>query len=106
MKLKAEDIVFFIAIGLALFVLLWLLHGSPTLDSALMSIGIFIITSELLLWRKYFEIDKNVSNGFTRVKSDFEIIGNKVEHIRSEVKIELDYIKEKLNKIENLIKKK
>ncbi|MBI2508062.1 hypothetical protein HYV89_03860 [Candidatus Woesearchaeota archaeon] len=88
MKLKAEDIVFFIVIGLALFVLLWLLHGSPTLDSALVSIGAFIITSEVLLWRKYFEIDKNVSIGFMKVKTD------------------LDKIKEKLDDIESLLKNK
>ncbi len=105
MKLKAEDIVFFIVIGLALFVLLWLLHGSPTLDNALISIGTFIITSEVLLWRKYFEIDKSVSNGFTKVKSDFEIMKSSMNHLGKGIRIELDYIKEKLNKIEGLIKK-
>lgn len=94
MRLKTEDIVFFISIGLALFVLLWLLHGSPILDNALISIGTFIITSEVLLWRKSFEIDKNVSIGFMKVKSDFERINDKLENIKG-----------KLDHIEDLIKK-
>src|SRR3989338_8690710 len=79
MKLKAEDIVFFIAIGLALFVLLWLLHGSPTLDSALMSIGTFIITSEVLLWRKYFQMDRGMVIGFSKVKNDFDKLNYKLD---------------------------
>jgi|SRR3989344_221369 len=99
MKLKAEDIVFFIAIGLALFVLLWLLHGSPTIDSALTSIGTFIITSEVLLWRKYFQMDRGMVIGFSKVKNDFDKLNYKLD-------MELKYIKDRLINIENLIKNK
>ena len=99
MKLKAEDIVFFISIGLALFVLLWLLHGSPMLDNALISIGTFIITSEVLLWRKYFEMDRNMMVGFYKVKNDFDKLNYKLD-------VELKYIKDGLVNIENMIKNK
>ena len=86
MKLKAEDIVFFIVIGLAIFVLLWLLHGSPTLSNALVSVGMFIITSEVLLWRKYFEIDKKISIGFVKVKTELEKINERLMNIESLIK--------------------
>ncbi len=86
MKLKAEDIVFFFVIGLALFILLWLLHGSPTLDNALVSVGTLIITSEFLLWKKYFEIDKNVSVGFVKVRNDLEKINEKLINIEELIK--------------------
>ena len=99
MRLKAEDIVFFIAIGLALFVLLWLLRGSPTMDNALTSIGIFIITSEVLLWKKYFHMDKGMIVGFSKVKNDFDKLNYKLD-------MELKYIKDRLINIENLIKNK
>lgn len=104
MKLKAEDIVFFIVIGLIIFVAIWLLRGSPTLVGAIVSVAIFAATSDILLWRKLFEVDKNTSNGFNKVKHDFEIVRNDMKYFRREMKIELDNIKEKLDKIENLIK--
>ena len=106
MKLKAEDIAFFIVIGLVIFVAIWLLHGSPTITGAIVSVAVFAATSNILLWRKLFEIDKNTGNGFSKAKSDTEIVRNDMGHFRREMKIELDYIKEKLNKIENLINKK
>lgn len=99
MRLKAEDIVFFIGIILAIFVLLWLLYGSPSVENALISVGLFIITSEVLLWRKYFKIDKNVSIGFVKVKSD-------LNSLRKDMNVEFEKINDKLNNIKDLINKK
>lgn len=95
MKLKAEDIAFWILILAAIFVILWLLNGSPTLESSVVSIGLFIIGSEIMLWKSHFKIDKNTAIGFVKAKNDLD-----------EVKSKLVIIDNKLDNIEKLIKKK
>lgn len=98
MKLKAVDIMFFISLALTLFALLWLLKGSPTLETTVITIGLFIISSEMFLWRKVFEIDKSTAIGFSKVK-------NELDNLRSEMKNDLNNINNKLDKIENIVKK-
>ncbi len=102
MHIKAEDIAFWILILAALAVILWLLHGSPTLENALISIGIFLLSSELLLWKKYFEVDKNVAVSFMRMKHDLITIKGDVESIKNNV----EKIDVKADGIENLLKRK
>jgi len=81
MKLKIEDIVFWILILATVAVILWLLKGSPTLENAVITIGLFIISSELMLWKKYFEIDKNTAVSFMRLKNDISNISKKLDGI-------------------------
>ncbi|MBL7148097.1 MAG: hypothetical protein ISS82_04695 [Nanoarchaeota archaeon] len=95
LRLKAEDIAFLILVLAAVFVLLWLLVGSPTLESSVITVGLFIISSEFMLWKKYFDVDKKSAIGFVKVKSDFD-----------EVKNRLGGIDNKLNNIEKLLKGK
>lgn len=99
MKLKAEDIAFWIFTLAALGVILWLLHGSPTLENALISIGVLIISSEFMLWKKYFEVDKKTALGFAQVKSDLDGIKKDLNHGQQDLK---DY----LLRIENSLKKR
>jgi len=91
-KLKAEDIVFFISVFLILFIILWLLSGSPTLNAALISISVLIINSEFSLWKKFFQLENKVSIEFERIKKDFEKINMKLD-------TELKYIKDDLTEI-------
>ncbi len=95
MKTKMEDIVFWILILAAIGIILWLLSGSPTTESALVAIGLFIISSEIFLWKKYFAMDKNAAVSFTRLKNDLSnlTIGQKA-------------MNDKLNNIEKLLKQK
>ena len=95
MKLKAEDWVFFIVIALMILIALWLLSGSPPIDNAIITLFIYVVTSDLLLWRKVYSIDKNTTIGFMKVKNDFNKINNR-----------LDNIDTKLNNIEKLIKRR
>ena len=96
MRFKIEDIIFWILIFAAVAVILWLLKGSPTLESATISIGLFIIGSELLLWRKIFEIgkdtaislarlDKNVTISFEKLKNDVRNLNNGQKEIKREL---------------------
>ena len=86
MKLKIEDIVFWILILATVAVILWLLKGSPTLENTVITVGLFILGSELMLWRKYFEVDKNTAVGFVKVKSDLDKINSKLENIEKLIK--------------------
>lgn len=81
MRLTIVDIVFFISIGLVLFVVLWLLKGSPSLVSALVSVAIFFATSEFMLWRKYFEMDKNMTVSFSKMRNDIGNINSRLDSI-------------------------
>ena len=101
-KIKFDDILFFIIIGLIVFVALWLLHGSPTLDSAVVSVGVFTATSELMLWRKYFDMDKKTAVSFVKMKNNVE----NLDKGQKEMSKKLDIMDEKLNSIGKLIKSK
>ncbi len=83
MRLRFEDIVFFIILGLIVFVVLWLLHGSPTEMGAIISVSLFAATSELLLWKKLFGMDKNTAISFVRLKHDIEDTHRKLDAIEA-----------------------
>ena len=90
-KMKIEDIVFWVIISLIIATALWLLSGSPPEANALVSIALFVAASEILIWRKLFDIDKKNAVGFEKVRTEIQIL-----------KKDLNY---QLNEIKNLIKK-
>ncbi|MFA5174262.1 MAG: hypothetical protein WC438_03715 [Candidatus Pacearchaeota archaeon] len=93
--IKFEDIIFWLIIIGMISIALWLLHGSPTETGAIIGIITFAGSSELLLWKKLFSIDKHTAVGFERIKGELKNINYK-----------FNIIDNKLNNIENLIKKK
>ncbi len=86
MPWRLEDIVFWVLILAAITVILWLLKGSPTLENAIITIGLFIISSELMLWRKHFEMDKSAAVSFIRLKNDITGIKDKLDDIERLIK--------------------
>jgi len=95
MQSKIDDIAFWILILAAIAIILWLASGSPTTESALITIGLFIISSEIFLWKKYFGMDKNVAVSFTKLKNNLNNLSQGQERIEN-----------RLNNIENLLKRK
>ena len=91
-KITAGDIAFWILVALIVAVAVWKLVGSPTDTAALIAVALFVVGSEILLWRALFSMDKKVSCGFMKIK--YEI---------SDIKKEMNM---KLNNIENLIRRK
>lgn len=91
MKIKLRDIIFWLLILSAIGVSVWLLIGSPTIETGLLMITIFIAGSEILLWQALFRMDKKTAIGFERIKND-------INKLRSD----LNY---QLNEIKGLIKK-
>jgi len=80
-KIKAEDIMIWILIAATIAVALWLLHGSPPESNALISITIFFSTMILLIWKKIFQIDKNTSCSFIKMKNHINKRFDKLEGI-------------------------
>ncbi len=72
MGVKIEDIIFWLLVLAVLGIVLWLLHGSPTVEDALLSITVLLLSSEFLLWKKYYLVDKNTAVSFMRFKKDLE----------------------------------
>mgnify|MGYP000111971372 CR=1 FL=1 len=104
MKFAATDIAFFITLGLALFVILWMLHGSPTTEIALITIGLFIVSSHVFLWRKYFSFDKNTSISFLHLKHDMQAIKAQLERMDnrlSNVEQGLTHVKKDLTNVKD-----
>ena len=56
-------------------------YQPANLENAIVTIGLFIISSELMLWKKYFEIDKNTAVSFMRLKNDISNISKKLDGI-------------------------
>src|SRR3989344_444638 len=100
MKIKIEDIMFWILILAAIAVILWLLNSSPTSESALISIGLFIISSEIFLWKKYFEVDKKMVVSFIKIKNDLGNMKNDLNNLKKGQ----EEMNNKLSNIENILK--
>ena len=83
MALKIEDIIFLILIAIIIGIAIWLLFGSPTLETGLISLALFVAGSELLIWRKIFSVDKNSAIGFVKVKGELNIIKNELKDIKN-----------------------
>ena len=98
MKIKIEDILFWIIILLIIAVAIWKLIGSPTDTATLISITLFIASSEILLWRAIFSIEKKSSLGFVKMKND-------LEKYQMNLNFKLDKANENIDKIEKLILK-
>lgn len=99
-KIKIEDVLFWIFIAIIVGTALWLLHGSPPEASAIITIASGVAASELLIWKKIFsmekcfdssilKMDKNVSLSFMKIKNDMDknnlIINNKLDNINNKL---------------------
>jgi len=82
MRIKLSDILFWVLILSAVGVAVWLLVGSPTTEQGLLMITFFIATSEILLWKSLFKIDKKTAVGFEKVKSRFDRIDYQLNEIK------------------------
>ena len=72
MKIKIEDVLFWMIIILIIVVAIWKLIGSPTDTATLISIALFIASSEILLWKAIFSIEKKTLLGFVKIKNDLD----------------------------------
>lgn len=106
MTVQIEDIMFWILIAAVVVISVWLLFGSPSLENALITIGLFIIGSEISLWRKFFSLDKKTAVGFIKVGYDLKEIKNDLIYKQDEIKNETGIIRNELANIKTLLKKK
>jgi len=82
---KIEDIFFWIFIIIIIGTSLWMLHGSLSEMSALITIGLAVASSELLIWKYVFNLDKKTALGFMKMKYQIEKnhleVNNKLDSI-------------------------
>ncbi len=100
MKFKIEDVAFWIFLIGALAIIIWLLHGSPTLEQALVSLVVLLLSSEFLLWKKYYEVDKKSAVSFAIFKGDLIQIKNSIQEINQKqerFEIKIDEIRKRLS---------
>lgn len=76
---KIIDIIFWITILLTIAVALWLLHGSPTTENAVISITVFVAASEIMLWEYLYRIENKINIGFIKTKTDVKEKFNNLE---------------------------
>lgn len=98
-NIKIEDIIFWIFILIIIGTALWLLHGSPPEMSAIITVGLAVAGSELLIWRTIFNIDKKTTIGFMKIKNDMEKMEMKIDN-------RFNQLDNKLNLINNNIRRK
>ncbi len=88
-KIKIEDILFWIFIAIIVGTALWLLHGSPPEMSAIITIALGVAGSELLIWKSLFKTDKKTAISFMKIKNEIEknslIINNKLDNIENKL---------------------
>jgi len=81
MKIKIEEIVFWIIIFAIIALAIWLLSGSPTDTSAIAALAAFVAASEILIWKTLFSIDKKTTTGFMKLKNDLDNKHNELKLI-------------------------
>jgi len=82
---KIEHILFWILILAVIGIAIWMLFGSPTLEAGLISIGLFVAGSEILLWKSLFGIDKKSAVSFEKVNSNIKEIKNDIREIKDNI---------------------
>ncbi len=90
---KLEDILFWIFIMIIVGTALWLLSGSPPEMSAIITIGLAVAGSELMIWKKIFEIDKKTAVSFIKLKSKIDNKFNNIENKIDKITNKLDNLK-------------
>lgn len=96
--IKIQDLLFWIIMGLIIGLAIWLVSGSPTIESGLVSLALFVVASEILLWKALFKMDKNTSIGFFKVKKEIQVMKYKLER-------DMQDIKENIGEIKRMMKK-
>lgn len=108
--IKFEHILFWVLILVIIGIAVWLAFGSPEFENSLITIGIFVATSEILLWKflfsmdnknidRFSKLDKKTAIGFEKVKSDFKLVNNRLGNIEkniNEIKDNIININDKL----------
>ena len=80
MAVKIEDALFWILIAMIVGLAIWKLFGSPTDTAALVSITLFVATSEGLIWRILAKNDKKTCVGFERIKGEFKMVKKDIDN--------------------------
>ena len=101
-KIKLEDIIFWLLIIAIIAVALWLLSGSPPMESGLLMIIIFVATSEILLWKTLFKIDKK---NFLKIEKVDKKTAIAFERMKNDMNNKFLEVNNNLNEIKQLIKK-
>lgn len=96
-KIKIEDIVFWILVFAIIGVMVWKLFGSQTDVGMIIGVGTFLLTSEILTWKKIFAIESKTAIGFMKVKHNLELMENRINN-------RFDKLEDSLIKIERKIK--
>ncbi len=101
-KIKIEDVLFWIFIAIIVGTALWLLRGSLQEISAIITIALGVAGSELLIWKKIFsmekdsnscilKMDKNTSVSFMKLKNDIDknniTINNKLDNLNNKLSV-------------------
>lgn len=99
-KIKIEDVIFWLIILFIIGIAIWMLHGSPMDSSAIIALALAFASSELMIWKKIFsieknfncaesKIDKNITISFMKIKNDFDknnlMINNKLDIINNKI---------------------
>ncbi len=83
--MRIEDIIFWILISAVIGVAIWIMLGSPPLENGVLMMVIFIATSEILIWRYMFSLDKKTAVSFVKLRTEmnnrFNTIDNKLDKL-------------------------
>ncbi len=101
-KIKIEDLVFWLLIIVVISILVWKLFGSPTDTATLITTVLFLISIILTLWKRIYYTERKTEVGFMKVKGDLKLIKNDIGYIKRDI----NNINDKLKNIQSLIERK
>ena len=67
---NTENIISIVSVLLLITVAVWSFYRLSTKTSAILYLGIFLVISNILLWRRVFIMDKNTAVSFEKLKHD------------------------------------
>jgi hypothetical protein len=104
-KIRPEDIAFWILMAMIVAVAVWKLFGSPTDTASLIAVALFVVGSEILVWKAFFSMDKKVSCGFMKIGFEMNEVKKDMNNKFDNINIRFDNVNTSLNEIKHKIEK-
>ncbi|MEK6879195.1 MAG: hypothetical protein AABY22_06275 [Nanoarchaeota archaeon] len=85
-EIKIEDIVFWLLIISVIAIVIWKLFGSPSDIAITISLALFIIGTEMVIWKYFLGLEKKTSISFIKIKYDINEKFNEMSQNFKELK--------------------
>jgi len=76
--MKIENILFWLLIMASIFIIIWSLSGSPTIENAIFSLLTFSLSQIILLWKEFYKFKSFTVTKLDKIERDVGLVLKKL----------------------------